>query len=210
MTVPAERVPRRRSNTRARLIEAAREVFAARGLHGATVDDLVAAAGFTRGAFYSNFSTMEEVFFALFEQQSAEMIALARDAVADIPDEDFGFHSVGLVLDRLRPLGRQWYLIHSEFVLHALRSPRMAAVFLDHRRRWGAELAELVTGALRRLHRRATVPPEQLVEVLFSLYIDSLAQEHLGAWPDGPGRMIEDVIPAVLTGLSEPDPRSPL
>ena len=74
-----------------------------------------------------------------------------------------------------------------------------------------------LNGAYRtRLRRRlakqsgATVPPEQLVEVLFSLYIDSLAQEHLGAWPDGPGRMIEDVIPAVLTGLSEPDPRSPL
>ena len=50
---------RRRENTRARLIEAAEVVFATTGLKRVTVDDLVGAAGFTRGAFYSNFSSIE-------------------------------------------------------------------------------------------------------------------------------------------------------
>ncbi|MDI9589364.1 MAG: TetR family transcriptional regulator, partial [Acidobacteriota bacterium] len=53
---------RKRSHTRQKLVSAAAQVFADKGVAGATVDDLVKAAGFTRGAFYSNFSTKEEVF----------------------------------------------------------------------------------------------------------------------------------------------------
>ena len=59
-TTPA--TTRRRENTRARLLEAAEDVFVRKGLNRVTVDDLVGAAGFTRGAFYSNFSSLEEVF----------------------------------------------------------------------------------------------------------------------------------------------------
>lgn len=46
---------RSKENTRRRLIEASIEVFTQKGVEGATVDDLTRAAGFTRGAFYSNF-----------------------------------------------------------------------------------------------------------------------------------------------------------
>ena len=67
---------RRRVNTRARLVEAAEDVFVRKGLKRVTVDDLVGAAGFTRGAFYSNFSSIEEVFFARLR---AAVPADARD-----------------------------------------------------------------------------------------------------------------------------------
>ena len=110
---------RRRENTRARLLAAAEDVFLRKGLKRVTVDDLVGAAGFTRGAFYSNFSSIEEVFFELFRQQSEAMLAIVREVVDEAPEEEF---SIGLVLERLRPISSRWFVIQAEFTLLALRN----------------------------------------------------------------------------------------
>jgi AcrR family transcriptional regulator len=59
----------KQARTRQALIDAAREVFLRRGFAGATVDAIAAEAGFTRGAFYSNFGSKEELFVELLDQQ---------------------------------------------------------------------------------------------------------------------------------------------
>lgn len=58
-----------RAETRARLLEAAAEVIAARGLEGASIDEITERAGYTRGAFYSNFSGKPELLIELCEQR---------------------------------------------------------------------------------------------------------------------------------------------
>ncbi|EED6225695.1 helix-turn-helix transcriptional regulator, partial [Salmonella enterica subsp. enterica serovar Haifa] len=74
MTPPATRS---RENTRARLLDAAAQVFAEVGLDGASVEAVCERAGFTRGAFYSNFDSKDELFLTL-----AARVADARvDAV---------------------------------------------------------------------------------------------------------------------------------
>ena len=65
--VRARRKPSRRGRTRTRLLDAAVDVFAERGIEGATVELICERAGFTRGAFYSNFSTKEELLLAAAE-----------------------------------------------------------------------------------------------------------------------------------------------
>src|SRR5256885_16567377 len=55
----------RKAHTRAELIGAAARVFARSGYHGTTVDDVAEEAGFTKGAFYSNFESKEDVFVEL-------------------------------------------------------------------------------------------------------------------------------------------------
>ncbi|NUR95181.1 MAG: helix-turn-helix transcriptional regulator, partial [Kribbellaceae bacterium] len=65
---------RRRSNTRARLLEGALEVFAERGFHGASVEDICERAGFTRGAFYSNFGSKDELVLALFQATTDRLL----------------------------------------------------------------------------------------------------------------------------------------
>ncbi|WP_188079167.1 TetR/AcrR family transcriptional regulator [Actinotalea subterranea] len=203
----AEPVPsRRRANTRARLLEAAAEVFADKGLGAATVDDLAGAAGFTRGAFYSNFSTKEDLFFALFEALSARMVDSVRETVESAPDYDLGL--IGAVLERLRPQARAWYIVQTEYLLLAMRNPEVGRQFAAHRNKFEGEFADVVMAALTRLGRRPTLPVEQLTEALASLYMKNLAVEALaGDAPrrDGePGRFIADTLPAVLLGLSEP------
>lgn len=63
----------RRQITRARLLDAAFAVFAAQGYTGATVDAIVQAAGYSKGAFYFHFSSKEEVFLeVLWSRARAE------------------------------------------------------------------------------------------------------------------------------------------
>src|SRR5690625_1876943 len=104
---------RRKENTRARLVRASLDVFVDEGIDGATVDDLVRAAGFTRGAFYSNFSSKEEVFSALFATVTEELLGIARTSVEEAmgrattePGLDDAAALIA-VFEAIRPFGRQ-------------------------------------------------------------------------------------------------------
>ena len=195
---------RRRENTRARLLEAGREVFAEKGIRRVTVDELVAAAGFTRGAFYSNFSSIEELFFAVFEDQAGRMLGAVRAAIESVPAGEFSLESVGVIFESLHPYGLQWYLIHTEFVLLALRNEEARVVLAEHSRRFRSELVEVIGDVLTRLERRATIPLEQVTETSVALYMHSIAQEHLGERTLGPDELIDSVLPRLVLGFSEP------
>lgn len=60
----------KRERTRASLVEAAAEVFAEKGFHAATLDDIAARAGLTKGAIYGNFKNKEELLLATFRLPS--------------------------------------------------------------------------------------------------------------------------------------------
>jgi AcrR family transcriptional regulator len=72
----------RQEQTREQVIAAASRVFARRGYHRATVDEIAAEAGFTIGALYSNFSGKEELFLAIADREVGERIEEFK-AVAD-------------------------------------------------------------------------------------------------------------------------------
>jgi AcrR family transcriptional regulator len=73
--------------TRQQVLAAAAKVFARRGYHRATVDEIAAEAGFTIGAVYSNFSGKEELFLALADRQVEERVAEVG-AMADAAEGD--------------------------------------------------------------------------------------------------------------------------
>ena len=193
---------RRRVNTRARLVEAAEDVFVRKGLKRVTVDDLVGAAGFTRGAFYSNFASIEEVFFAVFEQQSQRMLEIVRGVVESVPEGEFSLDSVGLILDALDPVSRRWYIIQTEFTLLALRNESARQVLADQRAGFEGQMRDAIGDVVRRLGRTPTIPIEQLSETAVALYLHSLAQEGLGQGGLDPRQLVETVLPGVILGLS--------
>src|SRR5438105_12586486 len=57
------------AKTRAALLEAAAQVFIERGFLGASVEAITERAGYTRGAFYSNFDSKEELFAELLQER---------------------------------------------------------------------------------------------------------------------------------------------
>jgi AcrR family transcriptional regulator len=69
----------RKAQTRARLLDAAARVYARRGFDGATLDEVAAEAGFTKGAVYSHFGSKENLLLALSEQQRSAQLAEQRE-----------------------------------------------------------------------------------------------------------------------------------
>ena len=65
----------RQAHTRHCLMESAARVFKRRGLEGASIDEVASDAGFTKGAFYANFKSKEELFLAMLDQRFAERVA---------------------------------------------------------------------------------------------------------------------------------------
>ena len=78
MTLVARRRTQMMEETRAKLIRAARKAFAAKGYAAASMDDLTAEVGLTRGALYHNFGDKKGLLQAVIEQIDAEMLARLR------------------------------------------------------------------------------------------------------------------------------------
>ena len=80
LVVVAKRRAQMVEKTRAKLIRAARKAFAAEGYAAASMDDLTAKAGLTRGALYHNFGDKKGLLQAVIDQIDAEMVARMRTA----------------------------------------------------------------------------------------------------------------------------------
>ncbi|HYN71931.1 MAG TPA: TetR/AcrR family transcriptional regulator [Nakamurella sp.] len=125
------RVTKRRAETRSRLLQAATTLFAERGFGQVSIEQICGSAGYTRGAFYSNFDSVDELYFALY-QERASMIAeqVAQSLTAGAPAG-----SIPALVDRVVSalmVDRQWIMIKTDFLLHAARSREVAAVLAAH------------------------------------------------------------------------------
>ena len=140
------RITRRRVRTRANLLDAAFAVFAAKGFGRVSIEEVCEAAGYSRGAFYSNFGTLDELFFALYRER-ADLIAqqVAEALAGDGPDLDVPA-SVDRVTDVLL-LDLDWLLVKTDFLVHAARDPAVAQTLLEHRARLRRAIAERLARA---------------------------------------------------------------
>jgi TetR/AcrR family fatty acid metabolism transcriptional regulator len=72
--------------TRQRILEAAEEVFAEKGYHGAVVDDIVRTADMSKGGFYFHFPNKQGIFLALMESLTPRLISTAERAIVQETD----------------------------------------------------------------------------------------------------------------------------
>ncbi|MDH6431785.1 AcrR family transcriptional regulator [Streptomyces sp. SAI-144] len=140
------RVTRRRVRTRANLLDAAFAVFAAKGFGRVSIEEVCEAAGYSRGAFYSNFDSLDELFFALYQQRADLIAEQVSGALAlDGPGLD-----VVAAVDRVTEvllLDRDWLLVKTDFLVHAARAPEVARTLLEHRARLRRAVAERLARA---------------------------------------------------------------
>jgi AcrR family transcriptional regulator len=139
---------RSRENTRARLLEAATEVFAEVGLEGATVEAVCERAGFTRGAFYSNFESKDELFLTLAASVGAARLNAVRARVSELVSAEAleDCDPVELV-QQIMDSGaddRLGVMMMSEIRIRALRDPAFGAAYLAQEREMVASIAEMI------------------------------------------------------------------
>jgi AcrR family transcriptional regulator len=113
-----------RDDTREKLFEAAARVFEDQGIGGASIEAIAAAAGFTRGAFYSNFKSKDELIIAMLEDHVEQSILRIRDLLEQHRNlADFIEALRTMNRSRQDPLGRS-PLLHMEMILFVARAEK--------------------------------------------------------------------------------------
>src|SRR3954453_12450991 len=119
-----------REQTREAVVAAADALFVERGFHASSVGDIAAAAGYTKGAVYSNFASKEDVFFAVYERRAQRGAAEMERALAG----DVGEGVDALTRDAAQRRGTAadgWLATFFEFWAHVVRRPALRERFAE-------------------------------------------------------------------------------
>ena len=167
---------RRRDLTRQRLLDAAAEVFAEVGLDAASVEAICERAGFTRGAFYSNFDSKDELFLELAGRVAGERVAAVRARVADLETEgDLGSAPtdasamIQQVLD-ISADDRLGILLMSEIRIRALRDPQLAAAYLAQEAEMIGSVAQIIEDIVRVRALRLRVSAVEAARLMITIW----------------------------------------
>lgn len=137
-TVAARRPTRRdrRAETRSRLLDAASTLFTRQGIQATTLEQIATAAGFTRGAVYSNYTDKDDLVVALLDRRVERSIAEVEE-VFEQDHDPAAFYAALLERARRRAAIAE-QVLWVEFWLYALRNrrvrPKLAARFAARRR----------------------------------------------------------------------------
>ncbi len=168
----------RRAQTRERLLTAARTVFAEQGVEGASVEEICEAAGFTRGAFYSNFSSRSDLVLAIIQQGIDLQFAAAQSAIetmkaaGDLDPEELMEIALSAMTGSRGALAtdQQDVITDRALMLHAARDPELRAAYLSFVDTCSTQIAGLITDALDHARLELTVPLAAAVELFVATH----------------------------------------
>jgi AcrR family transcriptional regulator len=187
--------------TRDKLLRAARRVFARRGFHGASVEEIAAEAGYSTGALYSNFDGKEDLFLELMEHEVANNIREIAAAVGDRAS----------VAERARGGAQHWMafvareremlLLFIEFWAYGVRDPQVrpqvAARFAEVR----AMITRLIVDGAREFDLELAVPAEHLAIAVDAL-ADGIARQKLADPQAVPDELLGTVLSLLFAGAT--------
>ncbi|AGM29129.1 Putative TetR-family regulatory protein [Mycobacteroides abscessus subsp. massiliense] len=166
-----------RDRTIDRILEAALELFAARGYGATSIAELCSAAGVSRGSFYSNLKDKEEVFLLLFDRHATLQLARIRSC---LQDNDSGAAASEIVAAALAPLAeeRTWALLSAEFTVHAARDPQVAKRLIEHDRSIITAIGQILVRvrAVRTPDCASTCNQDTEARIVLALYEGVMAQ----------------------------------
>jgi AcrR family transcriptional regulator len=195
-TRPPKRLTRKekQAETRRRLLDAGERVFLRRGLQGSSVEEIAAEAGYTRGAFYSNFESKDELFVELLHdrvyRQYAQMAEQAQEQPGS-PRERLRWGSERLRDVQKKEEGSWLFRLWLECLTQAARDEefrKLAATFWSGNR-------QLVAGGIKEtfeeIGRKPPLSPKQIATAMIALDV-GLAVQHLVDPDEAP---LEDYVP---------------
>jgi AcrR family transcriptional regulator len=167
------------AETRRALLDAAATVFAERGFAGASVEAITSEAGYTRGAFYSNFASKEELFAELLQDRVYRRYRAMADRAGGPAPERPSLREVGEELAAIQAgTGGQWmFRLWLELLAHAGRDAefrKIAAGFWRANRR---ESAAAIAGAYAEAGQDPPAPADHLATAMIAMDI-GLAIQH--------------------------------
>jgi AcrR family transcriptional regulator len=189
----------RKAETREALLDAAARVFATRGYHSSSVEEVAEDAGFSTGALYSNFDGKEDLFLELLKRDIERQVREVAAVVAEPASLDEAARGGGRYWTQFLEREPEMVLLFVEFWAYAVRREevrsRFAARYAEVRR----ALARIIEEGARGLGVELLRPPEELAIAIDAL-ADGFALQKL-ADPDGvPDALFGDALAMLLDG----------
>jgi AcrR family transcriptional regulator len=183
--------------SREQLLAAASRVFARSGYHGASMSEIAAEAGFSKGALYWSFASKDELFFALLDELDEHLRALITAAATAPADRDISgelSRGISAVLENARDV----VLLFHEYSALAVRDPKVAVRYAERNARLRTELA----ASMRTRHEAAgipmAIPAEQMATAVIAL-VDGLSIQQLTE----PDAVPEDLFGQILSLIDD-------
>ena len=164
--------------TREDILAAADRLFVAQGFHATSVDQIAQAAGYTKGAVYSNFDAKEDLFFAVYEARvDAAVAKLGRD-LASTDDPRAVIESATSDTGTRRGRDDRWLATFFEFWAHVVRRPSLRARFAEIHARAQEPFDEALVQLADEHGVELPVKPRSLAAALMAMSV-GLALERL-------------------------------
>jgi AcrR family transcriptional regulator len=159
----------KQAKTRSALLSSAAKLICRKGITEASVDDVATDAGYTKGAFYANFKSKEELFLVMLDEKYAEELARLENAM----------HGQGAPADEVRDAAEdfirfawsdpQWPKLYFEFTAHAARNPDFRDELLTRDRRIREQMAAVYRDWAKDLGVDPPIPVEDLAMMTFCM-----------------------------------------
>jgi AcrR family transcriptional regulator len=165
------------ASSRDQLLEAAARVFARSGYHGASMSEIAAQAGFSKGALYWNFASKEDLFFALLDELDEHLRVLIT-AGATAPAGREVNEELSRDLSAVLENGRDVVRLFHEYSALAVRDPKVAARYAQRNARMREEIAQSTRARHEALGLPLAIPAEHLATAMIAL-VDGLSMQQL-------------------------------
>ena len=195
----------RQARTRQDLLDAAARVFIRRGFPGASIEAIAAEAGYTRGAFYSNFESKEQLFVELLQQRVYETY---RDLLARVPEGLSPVESLRWGARELMEIYRRrpdaWlFELWLECLAHVARHPEFASLASTFWRGTRAVAASQLQQGFEAQGREPPIPARDIAVALTALDI-GLAVQNLVDPEEAPLELYPELYELLFVPLLEP------
>jgi len=156
---------------RALVLDAARQVFLARGYHNATLEQIADEAGFSKGVVYSQFASKANLFLALLDARIAERAEENARLAESLPGNDQGLLALVGHLTAGDQLTRGWQLLVIEFRVHAARDAELSRRYAAAHARTIEALAGVLAAISARSGQEPAMELRPLAELMLALSV---------------------------------------
>jgi AcrR family transcriptional regulator len=190
----------KQAHTRSCLMKSAAKVFARRGLQQASIDEVTEDAGFTKGAFYANFKSKEELFLAMLDERFAQRLKEIDTAVASDEIPEVQAQRAGADFVRFLSADRSWQRLFFEFAAYAARNEEFREELVTRHRALRERIAELYSRRAGEVGLTPPIPFEQVSLMTFAM-AHGIALEKLLEPEAVPDELFGTMLLVFFTGL---------
>jgi AcrR family transcriptional regulator len=201
----------RQAATRAALLRSASHSIWEHGMRGASIDLIAEQAGYTKGAFYANFASKEELFLVLLDQKFANELERLETVMAGVgePADEARQAAEGFLLDM--DCDPEWPRLYQEFAVHAARNEAFRIEFAARQRALRARIAEVFARWAAAFGVEPPLPADDVAAMTFFMADGFLLDRIID--PELDDRLYATMLEVFLRGLETmadapgPDPR---